>query len=269
MAQTLSIPAQELVRQTVQNEVNANGNAKYMFRDRKETQRGSQTRLMVETKDSMVGLVMAYDDHPLTPEQRKNEQARVGRFLKNPDELKRKQKQERDDAERITKIVRALADAFLYEYDGTEPGRPGVGKVGHELVRLTFRPNPDYDPPSRVEQVLTAMHGHMLIDNNEHRIALIDGTLMKEVSFGWGILGHLDRGGRFLVEQGDVDNGHCEITRMSLAFTGKILIFKSLNIKSDEVYSHFHRVPPDLTFAQGLELLQKQEAALAENHPQR
>jgi len=55
---------------------------------------------------------------------------------------------------------------------------------------------------------------------------------------------------------------------MNLSFTGKILFFKGINIKSSEVYSDFRHVPPNLTFAQGLELLKKQEAMLAENHPQ-
>ena len=33
------------------------------------------------------------------------------------------------------------------------------------------------------------MQGHILIDAKLNRIALIDGTLQKDVSFGWGILG--------------------------------------------------------------------------------
>jgi hypothetical protein len=52
---------------------------------------------------------------------------------------------------------------------------------------------------------------------------------------------------------------------MDLAFTGKMLLFKSLNIKSTEIYSDFHPVPADLTFAQGIDLLKKQQAAVAQN----
>jgi len=52
---------------------------------------------------------------------------------------------------------------------------------------------------------------------------------------------------------------------MDLAFTGKLLLFKSLNFKSTEVYSDFHPVPADLSFAQGVELLKKQQSAVAEN----
>jgi murein DD-endopeptidase MepM/ murein hydrolase activator NlpD len=260
----------ELVRRTVQNETKtASDSAKYMFLDRKETLQGSQTKLMVETRDAMAAIVVAYNDHPLNPQQRQEENARVERFLQNPDELRRKQDLEKQTADRITRIVKALPDAFLYEYDGNEASTPSVGKPGNNLLRLKFRPNPGYDPPTRVEQVLTGMQGYILIDALRQRIAKIDGTLAKDVGFGWGILGHLDRGGHFLVEQGDVNNGDWEITRMALTFTGRVLLFKSLNIKSTEVFSDFRPVDANLSFAQGVELLKKQEAILTANQQQR
>jgi hypothetical protein len=53
--------------------------------------------------------------------------------------------------------------------------------------------------------------------------------------------------------------------RMGLAFTGKILLFKRLDIKSTETYSDFRSVPTGLSFAQGVELLKKQQATVAEN----
>src|SRR5262249_55847405 len=175
-------------------------------------------------------------------------------------ELKRKEKAENEDAERVTRIMKALPDAFLYDQDGTEIGTQETGRASDQLVRLRFRPNPQYVPPSRVEQVLTGMQGSLLIDADRHRIAKIDGTLIKEVSFGWGFLGHLDKGGHFMVQQAEVVKDNWEITRMSLAFTGRILLVKALNIKSDEVFSNFRPAPSGLTFAQGVDLLKKQEA---------
>jgi hypothetical protein len=133
------------------------------------------------------------------------------------------------------------------------------------LLRLKFQPNPHYDPPTHVEQVLIGMQGVILVDPQEHHIARIDGTLFKEVGFGWGILGHLDRGGHFQVDQADVGNNNWTIARMDLAFTGKVLLFKNIDIKSTEIFSDFHTVPADLTFAQGIDLVKKQQAAVAQN----
>ena len=262
----LTILPAELVRQTVQNETAvANNSPHHMFVSVRETAHGSQTKLYCETRDAMAGMAIAYDHQPLTAQQRAAEDSRLDDLISNPSELVKKRQREKEDAERTTRIVRAMPDAFLYEYDGTESGKPSLGKAGDELVRLRFRPNPKYEPPSRVEQVLQGMQGVLLIDANKRHIARIDGTLYKEVGFGWGILGHLDKGGHFLVEQADIGDDTWEIVHMSLAFTGKILIFKHLDIRSDEVFSDFHEVPKNLTFAQGVELLKKQEAILAQN----
>ena len=45
-----------------------------------------------------------------------------------------------------------------------------------------------------------------------------------------------------------------------MTFTGKILLFKSINAQSHETYSDFHPVDSNLTFAQGVDLLKKYEA---------
>jgi hypothetical protein len=266
--QPLSQPS-DLVRQTVRNELDASGGrAKFVFRVEKETGRGSQTKLMVETDESMVGLLIGENGRPLTLERRRAEDARLENYLNNPTELNKKREKEKEDADHTRRIVAALPDAFLWENDGTVPGTAALGRLGDVLVRLKFRPRPDYSPPTRVEQVLTGMAGYILIDTAQCRIAKIDGKLVKDVGFGWGILGHLDPGGRFMVEQADVGAGHWEATRMELAFTGKIMLFKSLNIRSTEVFSDFRPAPSELNFAQGLALLKKQQSELAQNGQQ-
>ncbi|HEX7424364.1 MAG TPA: hypothetical protein VF311_10840 [Terriglobales bacterium] len=259
----------ELVRKTIQNEIKAanDDTAHFLFRGEKTTPKGSTTKLYVETKEATAGLVIAYNGKPLTPEQRQAEEARVERFINHPEELKKKREQERASAERTMRIVRALPDAFLFEYAGEEPASAGIGRAGDPLVKLTFRPNPRYEPPSRVEEVLTGMQGYVLVDAVRYRLASMDGTLFKAVSFGWGILGRLDRGGRFLVQQQEVGDNFWEISSMSLSFTGKILLVKNLSIISTEIFSGFKQVPSDLTFTQALELLKKEEPSAAADTP--
>jgi len=266
-ADTVSLNPTELVRKTVEHEVAASrySAVNHMFVSRKQTAHGSQTRIYVETTQAMAGMTIANDDKPLTAEQQKAEQDRLDNLMHNPAELEKKRAREKEDGERIRRIVRAMPDAFLFDYDGTEPGHPGLGKPGDELVRLKFRPNPKYDPPTRVEEILTGMQGILIVDPKQLRIARIDGALAREVGFGWGILGHLDKGGRFLVEQQDLDDGTWDASRMTLHFTGKILFFKHFDIQSDEVYRDYRPVPSNLTFAQGVELLKKHETTEAQN----
>jgi hypothetical protein len=187
-------------------------------------------------------------------------------MVRNPEELRRKRAQEHEDAERSIRIMRALPEAFLFEYAGEENGSPGIGRTGDPLVNLKFYPNPTYKPPSHVEEVLVGMQGHILVDAQRARIASIDGTLFRTVGFGWGILGRLNAGGHFVVHQQEVGDDIWEVSSMAVNFTGKIMMVKNLASQSTEVYSGFKKVPAELTFAQALELLKKEET-LAENPP--
>jgi hypothetical protein len=266
VASALASPA-ELVRTAVANEVAAahDTSVKHMFLSRKQTAHGSQTRLYAETREAMVAMTIAYNDQPITAQQLQGEEGRLDGIRDHPEQMERKKSQEKEDAERTLRMVKALPDAFLYEYDGTEESAPGVGKAGDSLVRLKFRPNPGYVPPSRVEQVLAGMQGFVLVDPEAKRIAKIDATLLRDVSFGWGFFGRLAKGGTFLVEQADVGDGTWDTTRMRLGFTGTILLVKSLNISSDETLSDFRRIPADTTFAKGVEMLKAEQARLAAN----
>jgi hypothetical protein len=260
-----------LVRTAVANETAAakDTTIKHMFRSRKQTPRGSQTKLYLETTEAMAGMLIANDDKPVSPEQMQNELHHLQHLVNDHDDLHRKARQEHEDAEHTLRIIKALPDAFLYDFDGSEPSQSDMGKPGDELVRLKFRPNPHYSPPSRVEQVLSGMRGSLLIDKAAGRIAKIEATLFREVSFGWGILGHLDKGGSFVVDQADVGDGTWQITHMRLNFTGKIMMVKGLNIRTDEAFSDFRRVPDDTTFAKGVELLKEEQAKLQREYQSR
>jgi hypothetical protein len=257
-----------LVRKAVTNEVRAANDhiVKHMFVSRKQTPKGTQTRLYVETNEAMAAMLLALNDQPINAQQRQAEEGHLAWLMDNPEQLRKKQAREKEDADRTLKIVKALPDAFRYEYVGTEPGTSDTGRAGTELVKLKFTPNPGYSPPSRVEQVLQGMQGYLLIDTTAERLARIDGTLFRDVSFGWGIIGHLDKGGHFRVQQADVGDGSWEITAMSLKLTGKILIFKGFSMTSDETLSDFRRVPGDLTFARGVDLLKSEQEKMAHLH---
>jgi hypothetical protein len=212
-------------------------------------------------------MAIAINDQPLTPQQQQGEIGHLTWLMNNPDQLRKKTAREKEDEERSLRIVKALPDAFLYEYAGTENSEPGTGKPGDRLLRLTFKPNPGYPPPSRVEEVLAGMQGELLIDPVVRRLARIDGTLFREVTFGWGIIGHLNKGGHFLVRQGDLGlgDGAWGVTEISLNITGKILLFKGLSMVSDEKLSDFRSVPSDQTFAQAVDLLKTEQEKLAHN----
>lgn len=250
----LPASANDLVRAVVQNELKQAGDTSklYAFKQRTEKPRGTQIKQMVETPDGILGRVITVNDKPLSPEERRKDDARINRLL-DPNEMRKKSKEQKEDERRTREMVRALPDAFVYEYNGTQPG-----PNGSEVVRLRFRPNPRFNPPTRETLVFQGMEGEMWIDPKIKRMAKIDGTMIKDVTIGWGILGRLDRGGRFIVEQGEVIPGRWETTKLSLDFNGKALLFKTIRIKSTDTFSDFRLVPP-MNVAQALDFLRKSE----------
>ena len=250
----------DLVRRAAANEIKANNSHVYfMFKDRNEEKGRSNTKEVVQTPQGGLTRTLAINDQPLTPEQRAKDDQKLQKFANDPEARRKKKESTKEDDERDALMLSSLPDAFLYTYAGEEPGPSGP------VIHLTFRPNPKFNPPNHETMVYLGMQGDMLIDAKAVRIAKIDGTLFKDVNFGWGILGRLYKGGKFLIEQKDVGNDHWETVRQVLQFNGRILMIKSLTISSTETTYDFRPVPANITTAQALELLYKSDEVVAQN----
>ena len=102
------------------------------------------------------------------------------------------------------------------------------------------------------------MEGKVWLNIYEKRLAEIDGHLIENVKFAGGVLGHLDRGGKFQVKQSEVAPGHWEVTLLHVAMEGKALFFKTIAVHQDETSSDFQRVQDDLTLSQEVAELRQQ-----------
>ncbi len=252
----------ELVRRAAKNEIRANDIEQYyMFKDNTDYKDHSITKEIVRTKQGGLSITLLLNGKPLTPEERKKEDAKLEKFANDPDARRKRRESNKADDQRAELMLTSLPDAFLYTYVGTDRG-----PNGEQLVHLKFRPNPKFDPPNHETAVYQGMEGDMLIDRNAMRIAKIDGTLFKDVDFGWGILGKLYKGGKFRIVQRDVGGGHWEEVEETLQFYGKILMVKSLTIWSTETMTDFRPISSNLTTAQALDLLHKSADVVAENN---
>jgi hypothetical protein len=248
----------DLVRETVQNELKISPQEIYLtWKQRTVKPNRTIVRQMVETPDGLISRLLSINDRPLTVDEQRKEDARVNRLL-DPSQMRQKRNEQKEDEARTRKMVAAIPDAFLFQYAGTEE------KDGRTMVNLKFTPNPNFDPPSRETLVFQGMAGDIAIDATAKRLAKIDGTMMRDISIGWGIIGHLDKGGRFMVEQAPVVDNQWELTMMKLNFLGKALIFKTIRIDSVDTATDFRKVPR-MTVQQALEMLKKSENPQPQN----
>lgn len=251
-AQQPAVPANQLVREAANKELHATSTRteRFMYHLRKVTPERTEDRQYVETERGTVGRLLLLNAKPLPPDLQAKEDARLQNLAQHPELQRDRERKQKEDEQRVTKMVGALPDAFNYDYDGVESSPYG------ELIRLRFQPNPNFDPPSRELKVYQGMQGYMWLRAQDHHLMRLAAQLFRDVDFGWGILGRLYKGGRFEVVQSDIGGGRWETTRMVLAFEGRAFI-KPLRISIDETLSSFRRVPDGLSLVQGVEMLRK------------
>lgn len=242
--------AVELARKVVTNELKVQDEEHYhwMYRLEKEESGRKQAQEILETNDGSLSQLLSVDGHPLDVQQQRKENQRMQRLVSHPDEQWNLQQASNKKAEQGARLFRILPDVFVFSY----AGRQG------DLVTLTFRPNPNFQPPSPEARVLHCMEGEMTVDTRQERLAALNGHLMEDVKFGGGLLGHLDRGGKFEVRQTEVAPSHWEMTALKVNMKGKALLFKTIGVQETENHSDFHRLPDDLTLAEAAGILNRQ-----------
>jgi hypothetical protein len=250
----------ELVRSAAKNEMRASDTEQYfMFKDTTEFKDHSIVKEFVRTKQGGLSTTLLLNGKPLSAEERQKEDAKLVKYANDPEARRKRRESNKEDDKRAELMLTSLPEAFLYTYAGIDRG-----PNGEQLVHLKFTANPKFVPPNHETAVYQGMEGDMIIDRTAMRIAKIDGTLFKDVDFGWGILGKLYKGGKFRIVQRDVGGGHWEEVEETLNFYGKILMVKSLTIWSSETMTDFHPISSDLTTAQALDLLHKSAEVVAQ-----
>ncbi len=240
-----SLKANDLLRQAVENEKLGSNDEYYSWMDRLQKPRGSVTKLMVKTPAGILARTVAINDKPLTAAERQQDDERLNRLL-DPQKMRDKANKQREDQQHIERILRALPAAFNCEFSSA----PRDDK-NH---RLECSPNPTFSAPNYESQVLQGMKAVLLIDREDKRMTRIEGTLFRDVTFGWGFIGRLNRGGRIDIAQAKIAGKHWGITRMQLIFDGRVILVKPLHIEETET-SWDYRFVPKMTVSQALEFL--------------
>ena len=240
----------DLVKAVIRSELNTSDvtEIRWKYLLVKEVDGKQETREVVETKAGSLDRLIAIAGRPLSAGQQRDETERILRLSHNPEEQRRLEQTRRKDAEQCNAFLQMVPDAFLFEYVGESGG----------LIKLTFKPNPGFRPPSREGKVLHEMAGEIWVDAKQHRLVSINGQLVNEVKFAGGLLGHLEKGGQFAVKRAEIAPGQWEVTEMAVNMRGKALLFKTISVQQRELHRNFDRVPDDLTISDAASLLLKQ-----------
>jgi len=218
----------------------------WIYRVNKVVEQQTLSELEVETKDGPVHRLLAINDTPLDSAQRHVETIRLEQLIRDPSQQLAVKKQYDADERRLENLVRLLPSAFVYQYDGWDGSH----------LRLNFRPDPAFVPPTQESKALQSMAGTILVDPEQKRLAHLSGHLVENVDFGFGILGRIAKGGTFEVERTQVSSSHWKTHLIDIHVNGRMLLFKTISKQQHETRSDFEPVSKDLDLRQAEELLQ-------------
>lgn len=245
LGQTSTPTAGELVATVIANELaDREQLRKWIWMIEKRAGKETLTEEQVETRDGPLYRLLAIDGTALNPGQRQQDDARLARLLKDPGLLLKLKQAQDDDELKLQKVLSLMPHAFLYDYDGIEDN----------LLRVKFRPDPAYPPPTYEARVIHSLAGTLLIDSERKRLTKVVGHLVNRVEFGYGLLGRIDSG---TVEFGRVEVGPqlWKTAFINIHFSGRIAIFKTVSKDQYERRSDFRLVASDLSLSDAKDLL--------------
>ena|ERR1035437_1673686 len=208
-SQVTSESAHDLIKDVVYNELQDRGRQSFWeYRIEKRIAQQSLTEEQVETQYGSIYRVIAKNGVPLDQAQRQQEDSRLDDLLRNLSERDNLKNNYDKDEQRLERLMALLPDAFVCEYDGEDGGN----------IRLTFRPNPSFKATTFEARIFHGLAGQMWIDPQHKRLVALKGELIDRVEFGYGLLGHINKGESSL----SIDSG-------SVQPTGKLSLSTSMS----------------------------------------
>jgi len=260
-----SVDASALVRRAVQRRLDASKShrpVRYLLHAKDE--RHDTTKEIVETKDGDVARLVAVGGKPLSAEADRAELARLDYLVAHPELQQHRKKSEQKDQARVDRLMGMLPDALVYRLEGMVACGAGAGTApsgAGQCYRLSFVPNPKWSPPDMEADLLRGVAGEVWIDQAQERLTRLDARFIKDVDFGFGIVGKLNKGGTVSIEQTDVGGNDWELTGLTLQVSGKALLVKSLSEQIKEEASGFAPVAPGMGYREAIDLLKKGSVA--------
>jgi hypothetical protein len=240
------LDAKQIVQQAVNAELAANRDDRSHWRYLKREQSGD-CFIVVETEHGALTRHVEQGGRPATAHTLHDDDEYIQKFIHDPGMQAKQRRDGAHDDKSATELLNLLPAAFDWKIE-SENG---------ETVTLSFKPDPNFDPPDMEARVMGKMAGTLIVDKTAHRIQTMKGALTEDINIGFGILGKLHRGGTFNVERRQVAPGLWQITQTHVHIEGRALFFKTIGQQEDEVKSDFTQVPAGTTLEQAVGMLKE------------
>lgn len=253
-----TLTARELVKDVTRKEQFARKNPEnyYKYVQVEKSADGTKTSIRIETPSGEIGEVVSVDGKPPSAQQCRKGANALKKLTADPKLQQRQAREQKEQSDRIDTLMAAVPDAFIFNYQAKQPDA--------RWIVIKFRPNPAFQPPSHEAALLKGMRGTLWVDPASHRLAKIDGTLSKDVNFGWGFLASLHQGGHFAMQQSLVPGGSWKQTFLQVDLDGSKLLLGQLHVHFKDVSQSFVKLADSGTLADAVSMLEHSPLACNE-----
>lgn len=221
-------------------------------------EKGDQLRDQIETPQGSVARLLERDGRALTPEEDAAEKGRLNYLLNNPAAFEHHIKNEQANKKMGIDLLKLMPEAMLWSYAPGQPSLPEpfaapAAPVG-ALIVLDFTPNPKWNPPTIPADALTGLAGRIWIDAQTQQMVYIEGSLIKPVNIGWGMVAHLYPGGKISIHQTPINSARWMVDHIVEQLNVRALMLKTIRQRLQYDTSTYQPVP-SMTYLQAIKLL--------------
>ena len=188
--------------------------------------------------------LIAIDGKPLPPEELARRDAEHERNVRQEAEKRERetpvQRQERKAAEERERRERdAMLDDAYAVFEATFAGRERL--EGETLLVLDLKPRPHARVTTREGRWMKQFAGRAWVSERGYQVARLDMRALDDVTIGWGVVGRVHAGSRFLFSRRKFDGAWLP-AEVAFEGTGRTLLFRKFHVNAVTTYSGYKRL---------------------------
>ena len=188
--------------------------------------------------------LIAIDGVPLPPAELERRDAEHQQHLREETEKRRRESPSQTAArqaaeERERREREAALDDAVALYDTTIVGRERVD--GAPVLVLNLMPRKDARPSTRQGRWMKQFSGRAWISEGDYQIAKLDMHALDDVTIGWGVIGRVHAGSRFVFTRRRFEGAWLP-AEVIFEGTGRTLLFRKFQIRTVTTYWGYRRV---------------------------
>jgi hypothetical protein len=188
--------------------------------------------------------LIAIDGKPLDPaELARRDREHQEDLRKAADREKRETAAER--ANRLREIEEAEQERRAIIEDGLAVFEPRLVRRetidGYQVVMVTLTPRADARVTTREGRWMKQFEGTVWVSESDHQIVKLDMRARDDVTIGWGVLGRLHEGSRFVFARRKVENVWLP-AQITFDASGRTLLLRKFQLNVVTTYSGYKRI---------------------------